>query len=296
MQKPIVHIAAFVAMLFWGMSYIWSKVVFEYYTPLTSIFLRLIISFTVLFLFIHISGQREAIRKKDIRIFIISALFNPFLYFVGEYYGLHRVSASVSAIIIATIPVFTPVVAFYVFREKLSVVNIAGLTISFSGILFLIFKKDFTLNASPVGVALLFLAVFAAIIYSVYLKRLSGRYKPATIIAWQNLIGTAYFLPFFLVLDAKNFVAVRPDPMAIASLVMLGVFASSMCYMLYTYSVKHLGISRTNIYTNLIPVFAGVTSYLALDEAFNLYKIGGMLIVLFGVILSQMNLKKLKSS
>ncbi len=291
MQKSIVHIAAFVSMLFWGMSYIWSKIVFEFYTPLTSIFLRLLVSFSVLFIFILLTQQWEKIKKKHYKIIFASAIFNPFLYFLGEYYGLDKVSASISAIIIATIPVFTPFVAYRIFKEKLSVVNIIGLIISFAGLLFIILNKDFSLSASPIGLALLFMAVLAAIIYSVFLKKLSSLYKPLTIIAWQNLIGALLFLPFFLIFDANEFFNIQPSNLAIVSIIMLGVFASSLAYILFAYSIKYLGISRANIYTNLIPVFAGITSYIVLDEIFQFNKLIGMCIVLIGVLLSQVDWK-----
>ena len=46
----------------------------------------------------------EKIKPKDYLLFFFSSFFNPFLYFIGENYGLDKVSASVSAFIVATIP------------------------------------------------------------------------------------------------------------------------------------------------------------------------------------------------
>lgn len=295
MQKPIVHIAAFVSMLFWGMSYIWSKIAFDFYSPLTTIFLRLVISFIALFIILYVGKKFESIQRKHMGLLFISALFNPFLYFIGEYYGLDRVSASVSAVIIATIPVFTPFVAYRIFKEKLSILNIMGLCLSFVGILFIILNRDFSFSAAPIGIAFLFMAVFAAIIYSVYLKKLTKTYTPLNIVAWQNLIGAVLFLPFFLYFDAGDFIAIRPNTMAIISIIMLGIFASSFAYVLFTYAIKHLGMNRTNIYTNLIPVFAGITSFIVLDEIFSIGKVAGMIVVILGVLLSQIQWKKIKN-
>jgi drug/metabolite transporter (DMT)-like permease len=71
---------------------------------------------------------------------------------------------------------------------------------------------------------------------------------------------------------------------------MLGVFASSLAYVLYTYAVKSLGVIQTNIYINLIPVFAAVTAFFVLDEIFTSVKITGMVLVIFGVVLSQITI------
>lgn len=291
MKKATIHLAAFFSMLFWGISYIWSKIVFEYYTPLTTIFLRLIISFSVIYLFIRLTGKWENIKKQDRWLFILGSFFNPFLYFIGESYGLNQVSASVSAFIIATIPVFTPVIGYFIFREKLSTLNIVGLVISFIGVFFIILKKNLELDASPKGVALLFLAVFAAIIYSIFIKKLSIKYRPTTIIFVENLLGTLYFLPLFLWFDASVFLSVRPSTGALFSLMMLGVFASSAAYILYTFVISQIGISKANLYTNLIPVFATVIAFFILDEVATPLKLTGMFVIVSGVVLSQMKMR-----
>jgi drug/metabolite transporter (DMT)-like permease len=292
MKKATIHLAAFFSMLFWGISYIWSKIVFEYYTPLTTIFFRLIISFVVIYIFIRISKKREKIQKQDVWLFIVGSFFNPFLYFVGESYGLNQVSATISAFIIATIPVFTPFIGYFLFQERLSKLNIAGLLISFFGVFFIIFRKNLELDASPQGIALLFLAVFAAIIYSIFIKKLSGKYKPATIIFYENLLGTLYFLPLFIYFDAATFLEVKPSTEAIISLFMLGIFASSVAYILYTFVISQIGISKANLYTNLIPVFATIVAFYVLDEVASALKITGMFIIVLGVVLSQINTQK----
>lgn len=291
MDKAKVHIAALLSMLFWGFSYIWSKIVFEFYTPLTTIFFRLIISFVTLFLLMFLFRKLEKIKKEDIWLFMVGAIFNPFLYFLFESYGLERVSASISAFIIATIPVFTPFIAYWVFREKLSILNTFGLIISFLGVLLIVFDVNMSFAASPVGVTFLFLGVFAAVVYSVFLKKLSFKYKPMTIIGWQNLIGMVYFIPLVYYFDYPELTTVIPSGKAILSLILLGVFASSFAYALFTYVVSKLGISKANIYSNLIGVFAGIASYFLLKEQFTTMKIIGMCVIIFGIMLSEIEKK-----
>jgi len=292
MKKANIHLAAFFSMLFWGISYVWSKIVFEYYTPLTTILLRLIISVAFIYIFIVFSKRKEKIQRQDYWLFVVGAFFNPFLYFIGESYGLHQVSASISAFIVATIPVFTPFIAYFVFRERLSKLNIAGLLVSFIGVFFIILKQNMELDASPTGIALLFLAVFAAIIYSVFVKKLTDKYTPTTIIFWQNLLGVIYFLPLFIYFDASTFLEIKPNLSAIVSLIFLGTFASSLAFILYTFVISHIGISKANLYTNLIPVFATIVAFFVLDEVSTPLKLLGMIIIVGGVVLSQLDFKK----
>ena len=256
--------------------------------------MRLIVSSITLFLIMLMMGKMEKIKKKDLWMFALSALFNPFIYFIGESYGLERVSASVSAFIIATIPVFTPFVAYWYLRERLSVTNVVGLVISFLGVLMIIFNLDMSLAASPVGIAFLFLGVLAALAYGILLKKLTANYHPVTIIGWQNTIGAFYFLPLFFYFDYPDILEINPSKTAVYSVILLGVVASSFAYTLYAYVVKAIGISKANIYANLIPVFAAIAAFLFLNETFTTFKIIGMCVIIFGVILSEMERKKWK--
>ncbi len=76
------------SMIFWGMSFVWTSIVFKYYHPITTIFIRLVISTLILSVFIYLSGKFEILKKEDRGLFLLSALFNPFLYFLGENFGL----------------------------------------------------------------------------------------------------------------------------------------------------------------------------------------------------------------
>ncbi len=287
MNRWVVHLAALASMFFWGLSYIWSKVVFESYSPLTTIFFRLIISVLVLFALLAVTGSIEKIRKEDRFFFVLTALFNPFLYFVGENYGLSFASASTSAIIVATIPLFSPFIAWITYRERLRPANFAGLIISFIGLILVVFNNSFELQINLWGVLLLFMAVFSALFYMVYLRKLDKKYSPVTIVAYQNFLGVIYFLPLFLFFDYRDIVLTIPESKILLALLMLGVFSSSLAYVLYVYVVKHIGIIKSSLYTNLIPVFTILFSILLLNEEINNRRMIGMVVVIFGLILSE---------
>jgi drug/metabolite transporter (DMT)-like permease len=279
-------------MLFWGLSYIWSKQVFVYLDPGTTVFFRLIISSVFLAFILWISGKFQKIQTKHFKLFLLGALFNPFLYFVGESYGLNLVSPTISAVIIATIPVFTPVVAGIFTKERLDLLSILGLLISFAGVLIMLIEKDFSLAASPAGILLLFGAVASALIYGLILKKTTLLYSSLTIVWGQNTIGILYFLPLALT-ETNGFTNMDTSGNIWLPLVLLGVFASSLAFVFFTYSVGKIGISRSNIYTNLIPVFAAFFSFTILNEILLPSKITGIIMVAGGVLLSQAPQKNL---
>jgi drug/metabolite transporter (DMT)-like permease len=279
-------------MLFWGMSFIWTSILLQVYQPVTIILIRLILSASFLFLVLFLTGRLDRIEKKDLLTVFLSALFNPFLYFLGENYGLKFSTSTIAAVIIATIPLFSPLVAYFTFRERVTWINIGGILLAFGGIVIMLMGKDFSLTVDPKGVLFLFGAVVSALFYTVFLRRLTFRYSPVTLVAWQNLIGIILFFPLFLIFDLRHFVTVVPGGKIISSFLFLAILCSSVSFVFFAKSVKELGISKSNIFSNLIPVFTAIFSFFILSEKFTLLKIIGMLIVITGVFFSEWNSRR----
>lgn len=283
--KP--HFLILLAMIFWGISYIWSKEVFNYIEPATTVWFRLMIS--VIFFLAYFRWKRQKIRisKSHWGLLILASFFNPFLYFIGESYGLQRVSATISAVIISTIPLFTPVFAFIFLNERLKPLNIFGLLISFAGILIMIIDRELGFSASPIGLAFLFLAVFSAIVYGIVLKKLTYSYNAVTIVFIQNLLGVVFFIPVVFGIEYESVSTIQWHFSWLVPLVLLGVFASSLAFVFFTYGVHKLGISKSSIYTNTIPIFTAFFSFLILGESITFDKLVGIACVVVGVMLSQ---------
>lgn len=279
--------AAIISMLLWGMSFVWTAIALQYYEPISIIFMRLTISTTFLFILLKLFGKFEKIQRSDYKLFVISALLNPFLYFLGENYGVKLTSPTVSAVLIATIPLFATIVAFFMLREKLSTLNMVGMSISFIGVLTMLLTRSFSFEASPLGIAALLFAVATAVGYSVFLKKLSSRYSPIFIIAVQNLLGLIFFTPVFLVFDFNQFITIRPNFEIISSIIALAIFCSSIAFILFTIATREIGVSKTNIFANLIPVFTGVFSFFIIGEELNSQKLIGISLVVGGLFFAQ---------
>ncbi len=289
MQKNIylVYLLTLLAVAFWGISYVWMKVVFEYYEPITTMFLRLSLSSVFLYIFLTLTGKKEKIKKEDYLSFVILSFFSPFCYFIGESFGLKFVSPTIAAVIIATIPVLTPFLAYVAFRERLAFINIIGFIISFFGVTIMVLDFEFRFSASPMGVALLFFAVLSALVNIVFLKKLAMKYSSTTIIKVQNILGAIFFLPLFLIFDFSHFVTVKPTPELVWALLKLAIFASTLAFMFYTIAVRNIGVARTSIFANLIPVCTAIFSYFLIGEKIDLSKILGIIIVISGLMLTQ---------
>jgi len=276
-------------MIFWSFSFIWFKVANETFRPLTVVFFRLVISVILLNAFISITRNHIRIKKEDYKLFFLLALFEPFLYFLGESFGLTYVSATTGSVIISTIPVFAAIGAWILYRERLRMINYAGIILSFIGILVFILNKDGSLSFDIRGIGLLTFAVLAAVGYNLTLSRLVGDYDPIYIVNIQNMIGTLLFLPLFLISDLKHFINTSFTVRSFIPVIELAVFASCGAFILFAWSVRKMGVSRANVFTNCIPIFTAFFSFVVLGDKMTTQNIAGMAIVIAGLFMSQMN-------
>lgn len=287
--------AAILSMIFWSFSFVWVKIVYEAYGPLTTVLFRLLISSGLLLVFTLLTRNLQKIQSGDLKLFALLAFFEPFLYFMGESYGLKYVSSTIASVIVATIPLFTPIVAWYFYKERLSQMNLWGLFITFIGVSMVVLDTSLGFMASPLGVSLEFLAVLGAIGYASLLKGISHRYNTFTIITYQNLFGAVYFLPFWLNFEVKEFLQIPFHQEAFGAIIKLSVFASTIAFLLFAYSVRNLGINKTNIFINIIPVFVAIIAYFVLGDQLKLVQILGIVVVISGLFLVQINWKRLKN-
>lgn len=281
-----VYTGIVLAMLFWALSFIWFKMANEHFPPVTIVLLRLIISSFFLWLFSKATGSLQKLDRKDRGAIVLLTLFNPFLYFIGESYGLTWVSSTTGAVIISTIPLFTPFAAHYFLREKLTLMNYLGIFLSFAGVLLILYRPE-GWQASWQGLAFLFFAVFCAVAYTLLLARLSVRYNALSLVTWQNALGALLFVPLFFVLDYQKLTFATFTWKHLWPVIELALFASSFAFVLFAIGIKEIGAAKTNIFSNLIPAITALFAWFMLDESLDLLKIGGILIVVAGLSLSQ---------
>lgn len=294
-RNYLVHIAGVIAMIIWGLSFIWSTQVYRNLNPTATIFLRLVIATVFFTAILFIFRLNEKVERKHLGLFALAAMFEPFLYFIFEGYGLKHTSPIIGSAIIAMIPLVTPIAATVFLKEKLSPMNILGLIVSFLGVMVMLINKDLKFVASPRGVIFLFCAVLVAVGYSISLVKLTKLYKPLTITWMQNIVGMIYFIPLTVIMEQfepSNFANVSGY---IVPLVCLGVLCSAVAYSLWAFAFSKLGASRANVYSNLIPVFTGIFSFILGIEALSHNKILGIVMVVVGLIFAQLKKKETKA-
>ena len=69
----------------------------------------------------------------------------------------------------------------------------------------------------------------------------------------------------------------------------LAAFASSGAFILFAYSVSKIGILKANVFTNFIPLFTALFSFILMGDKLTFQNILGMFVVIAGILMAQVN-------
>ena len=295
-SKTLIYIASMFAIILWGMSYIWTDQLIDQGIPnFYFVFVRIFMAGTVLFLFNTAYARIKRIQREDLGKFLLLAFFEPFIYFICETVGLKMTeSPTISAMVIATIPLFSIGAGIIFFKENINVINIAGILLSLVGIVLVAMAKGDLGEHFIWGIALLLVAVIAEVGHASITKSLSGNYPSQTIVMYQFLIGSIYLFPLFIWkgLDGFN-VEVYFDGDVWYPIICLAILCSSLAFSLWVSTIKNLGVAKSSIFSALIPVAAALIAWAIGHELMNQRQWIGIGISTLGVIMSQYT-KKLK--
>ena len=289
MKRTITYIVITLSVIFWGISFILTKELFlteEHMTVTTLITLRLAIATAVMLPTLMLTRRLQRIRRQDIKWFLLLAFCEPFIYHLCETSGVQLVSGSLASVVIATIPLFVPFGMWFAYRRRISTQLIIGVVLSLAGVGIMLVGGD-ELSGNLKGMLFLSGAVAIAVVYTLLLVKVVDHYHPIVVTTWQNIIGLAYFLPLTLAFDGGALPLLSWSPKMLLIILVLGICCSTLAYAGYNYGVRTLGASEACIFNNAIPVFSLIAAVIIGQESFSWIKILGIVIVVSGVILAQ---------
>lgn len=291
-NKAVVYLLSVLAILFWGMSYIWSdklialEVPIFYFVPI-----RIFIAGLILLFFNIVTKRFRLIARKDLLKFAFLALFEPLVYFLCETYGIKETgSPTISAMIIASVPIFSVGAGALFFKEKISVLNVFGIAVTLGGICLVLLSQggeEGTPQNFLLGVILLMVAVFSEVGHASLTKLLADGYKPQVIVMYQFLIGSVYFLPFFLTKGIENFDSRLVSWEVIEPILCLAVLCSSLAFSLWAMAIKKLGVGKSSVFLAMMCVATALVAEVIGREHLSLFQWFGVAVAVLGIVFSQ---------
>ena len=269
----------------WGGSFFLIDVIVAELPPLTIVTLRVGIAAIVLWTVLLIKGYEVPKSFKLWRAFFMLGLLNNVMPFSLIVWGQNYIGAGLAAIINASTPLFTVLIAgAFLVDEHMTLQKVIGVLLGLFGVGILIGAEafaEFGLNMSLTTLAQL-AVVGAAVSYgcaSVFGRRFKSLgVSPFSTAVGQVTAATMMLLPI-------SFIVERPDQLANPGLVTwfaiaaLGVFCTALGYLLYFRILSSSGATNVVLVTFLVPVTAAFLGWLVLDEQlYGRYFIGMMLI------------------
>lgn len=281
-------LSLFCAMILWSSSFIAMKIAVAGFSPIAVVFGRMVIA-SLLFCALWKNFRSIHVRREDWKYLIFMAVCEPGLYFLFEAYALKYTSATQAGMIVATLPVFVAIAAFFILKEKLALRVWFGFFIAAFGVTLLSWGATATENApNPLlGNTLETLAMVSATGYMITAKSLSNRYSPLFITALQAWVGAIFFLPL-LAFTPGAFPTEFPYEASVAVLYLASVVTMG-AYGLYNFGLSKVPAGQASGFTNLIPVFTMFMGFMFLGDRLSTTQFLASGLVLGGVILTQIS-------
>ncbi|MCJ8327276.1 MAG: DMT family transporter [Campylobacterales bacterium] len=282
------------AMLIWASSFIALKAAMQDIGPYTVIFIRMIFA-SLCFVYFIKGFFKYKFTKKDIYYILALGFFEPCLYFLFEAQALQYTSASQAGMLASLMPLITAILAGYLLKEVITQKLIFGSLLAMIGVIWLSVNSTTSVSApNPMlGNFLEFCAMSCGAGYTIVAKHLSSKFSAIFITAVQSFIGMVFFFPFFIY--EMNTMTMNFTVEGMSWILYLGVVVTLGGYGLYNYAITKLDASKVAVYVNLIPIFTLMLAYLILNEKMTESQLIASVLILIGVIISQMKYKRIKS-
>jgi drug/metabolite transporter (DMT)-like permease len=264
----------------WGASFLFMRVAAADYGPLALVEVRLTLGTFILLPFLWRERERftAALCWRLAGIGVINSAI-PFSLFA---WGAERAPAGVGAICNAMTVLFTALVGFTFFGERIGTRQMMGMIVGFVGVVVLASGKTAGISVWPAALAGTSAALFYGFGVNLIRRHLAG--IPASAVAAATLFGASLVMAPFAVLTWPH----RPiQTVSWVSAVLLGVLCTGTAFVLYYRLINRIGGPRAAMVTYLIPLFAVLWAWLALAEPLTPSMAVAAALILGGVALSR---------
>jgi drug/metabolite transporter (DMT)-like permease len=279
------------AVIFWGVSFIATKIALDELVPLTIIFLRLILAVIFLTAIAVYTKRDFSVNLKNHGGILILALVAVFHLWI-QVTGMQYTTAAKTGWIIGTAPVFMALVGLAAFKESLTILKTTGILIAFFGLILLISHGDLSSIdlISNKGDFLILASAFTWAVYSAVNKKISLTYPPMMTILFLFLMMAVIILPF-TINDAAVQSVIHLSAVSWVSILFLGILCSGAAYVMWASALKEMESAKVGAFLYFEPFVTVLAAWVIINEKITLLMILAGIIITLGVVLVNVNLK-----
>jgi drug/metabolite transporter (DMT)-like permease len=278
-QRLKVVLATFFVIACWGFSPTGIRIGLQAYEPGHLALLRFLIASA--FMLIIASSLRISLpRPKDLPLLAVLGFFAVSLHHIALNFGQAGVTAGASSVLVQSTPLFTALLAHFVFKERVSAWRWGCVALGLVGAAIVI-TGDRGIGHLDARGLLIPVAAFSWSVYFSLQKRHSHRYDGLTMVCYTVWAGTVFLLVYLPGLISEIFNAPLRVNVAVG---VLGLFPSALAYLAWAYVLKHMDVSRASMSLYLTPPMAIAIASVMLGELPGQQVIVGSIVVLASVL------------
>jgi len=288
-NKGIIYIKLLATAIFWGGTFIAGRVVARDVGPFSAAFLRFAIaSIFLLFITYKTENGLPPVKKAHVIPLILLGMTGVFSYNVFFFKGLKIIHAGRASVIIASNPVFIALFASYLFKEKLNLIQFAGIIISVSGAIVVISRGNpieiFRGNVG-LGEVFIFCCVMSWVAYSLIGKAVMKDLSALVSVSYSSVVGAVSLsIPAYREGIVQHFS--HYSQMEWFGIFYLGFFGTVLGFVWYYEGIKTIGATKASQFINFVPISAVLLAFFLLAEPITSSLVIGTLMVCAGVYLA----------
>jgi drug/metabolite transporter (DMT)-like permease len=273
--------------LFWAGNFIVGRAMHDDVPPMTLALWRWVIALVFILPFAFRHMRRDLPKYWKFRWRVLGASLSGVVSFNSfVYLGLQLTTASNGLLLNSFIPILIVLIAAIFFRQRLHLAQIAGLTVSFAGVLTIVTQGNWSNLASMSfsrGDLFIFCAMVSWALYTLWIRGFPADIDRIGLMGTQILLAIPVLVLLYLFERASGATPTW-NIHSIAALTYLGIFPSVVAYLLYNLGVARVGATRAGLSIHLIPLFGMFLAVIFLHEVVHSYQVLGMVAIVAGLV------------
>ena len=279
------HVLAMLTIIIWGTTYISTKILLTNFSPEEILAYRFFIAFLII-LIIYPKKVKILPIKEEIVFFLLGAT-GISLYYWTENLALQYTYASNVGLIASAIPIFTALIAHFIFNnEKFTFNMLIGFIIAIMGVSIIIYNGK-VLKLNPKGDIMAIISAILFSIYSILIRKIDKKYSQIFVVRKIFFYGIITMIPILLISKVNLLKAPILNSSIVFNFLFLAIFASVLCFLMWNKSINIIGPIKTTNYIYFVPLITMISSNIVLKEQISYLMILGGVLIFAGVYINQ---------
>ncbi len=269
----------------WGPSFIFIKIAVGEVPPITLAASRVALAALLLYLVLRLQGRNLPGFGPIWKHFAIMGFVSNALPFVLFSWGEQYIDSALAAILNGTTPIFTILLAHFVFADdRISPTKMMGVLLGFGGLVILILPSLFDgVRATTWGLLGITVAASSYAVAIVYSRKNLRGLPPMVAPTAQLTMAAVYLVPLSLLVDAP-YTLPLPSWQALAALFALSVVGTGIGFVIYYRLLEGNSATYLSMVTYLMPVVGIILGVLVLGEQLSWNAYAGCALILLGIM------------